>query len=618
MRHATARLLLTAGALALTGGAQRDRLPEAVPNDNRTPAGESAQGVLTVTLEARLSGWRPDLDVDSAVTVAAFGEPGEAPRIPGPLVRATSGTEVRVTVRSSLPEGTLVVHGLRAGTVTEDTVHVPAGTSREVRYRASAPGTYLYWATTTDSVAVNERNGRDSQLTGAIVIDPIGIMPDPQERIFVLTVIDMVPDTMLPPPHYDIWELAINGLSWPHSEQLDYDVGSTVRWRLLNGSYLPHPMHLHGFHFRVVAKGDGTRDRMIPPSEVRHVVTEFMPPGSTFAMEWQPTRAGSWLFHCHMVPHISPFPERPDSVRRHDEHDLAQHARAAMAGLVLGIRTFERHGQQAREKVVPQRRLRLLAQERESSHGTTHGYVLQEGAEPARDSVQVPGPPIVVTRGETTAITVVNHAREHTTVHWHGMELESGFDGVAGWSGTREAPAPLILPGDSFTVAFTPPRAGTYLYHTHMDESAQLRTGMYGPLLVVEPGARYDPERDLVFMLGRAIDDAPHAPAINGRREPRVRTLTAGTTYRLRLINILPAAPVLVTLGMDSVPLTWRPISKDGADLPSTLQVDVASTVVIGVGETYDMAWTPRPGAAELSFFQPREGWVVRQRLEVR
>src|SRR5690606_2697014 len=133
-----------------------------------------------------------------------------------------------------------------------------------------------------------------------------------------------------PPPHEDIWDLAINGRGWPHSERLSYPVGDTIRWRWLNGSYLPHPMHLHGFHYRVLAKGDGQRDRTYPADEVRAVVTEFMLPGSTFAMDWVPTRAGNWLFHCHMAPHISPYPERPDSARAHDEHDVAQHARYGM------------------------------------------------------------------------------------------------------------------------------------------------------------------------------------------------------------------------------------------------------------------------------------------------
>ena len=54
-------------------------------------------------------------------------------------------------------------------------------------------------------------------------------------------------------------------------------------------------------------------------------------------MEWIPTRAGNWLMHCHLVDHITPFPERDEGARAHDRHDAIQHALSAMAGLVLGI-----------------------------------------------------------------------------------------------------------------------------------------------------------------------------------------------------------------------------------------------------------------------------------------
>ncbi|MBA2670736.1 MAG: multicopper oxidase domain-containing protein, partial [Gemmatimonadetes bacterium] len=303
-------------------------------NDNRAPAGTLRRGILAVRLEARLAAWRPDLDVDSAVTVQAFAEEGGAPRIPGPLVRAREGTEVHVRLRNSL-DSTLVVHGLRAGTVINDTLHVAAGAVREVRFRARVPGTYLYWGRTTED-SIHYRTRRDSQLTGAIVIDPPGFRPNLAERIFVMTVIDVYQDSVRNPAKEDIWELAINGRSWPHTERLEYAVGDTVRWRWLNGTYLPHPMHLHGFHFRVLAKGDGDSDTTYVAGAERLAVTEFMVAGSTFRMDWVPTRSGNWLMHCHMIPHITPYPERADTARGHDVHHVERHPLTAMAGLVLG------------------------------------------------------------------------------------------------------------------------------------------------------------------------------------------------------------------------------------------------------------------------------------------
>jgi FtsP/CotA-like multicopper oxidase with cupredoxin domain len=576
-----------------------------------------AAGALHLRLDARPALWRPDSGVDSTVTVQAFAEEGGAPRIPGPLLRAAQGTEIRVTVRNSL-DSTLVVRGLRAGTVADDTLHVRPGATREVRFRAGAPGTYLYWgATTPDSI--HQRSRRDSQLTGAVVIDARGVRPDTAERIFVMTVIDLFPDSLRNPAKEDIWELAINGMAWPHTERLAYPVGDTVRWRWVNGTYLPHPMHLHGFHFRVTAKGSGTRDTIYSPETTRLAATEFMVPGSTFRMEWVPVRAGSWLMHCHMLPHIIPYPARPDSARDHDGHDVARHPMEGMAGLVLGVTTFDRGGARSGPPAVATRHLRVFAQQAaDSGRAIPRGYVLQRGDEPRADSVEAPGSTLVLTRGETTAITVVNRLREPTTVHWHGMELESVFDGVSGWSRTGGSVAPLLAPGDSFTVTITPPRAGTFMYHTHMDEGQQLFTGMYGPMLVMEPGERHDPATDLAFMLGAAVEgDTTRLVTVNGRREPPPLVLTAGTTYRLRFANILFAPAARVTLAMDSVPLAWTPVAKDGADLPPALRTEIPARLrSIGPGETYDFLWTPDRAVDAVLEVWTGDG-VVRQAVRV-
>ena len=565
--------------------------PDAViPNDNRVTAGALHNGVLTVRLEAKLGAWRPDAGVDTTATVQVFAEESGAPRIPGPLLRATQGTEVVVTIRNSLGS-TLVVNGLRAGTVENDTIQIKAGTVREVRYRAGAPGTYLYWGTTTKS-AINDRPWRDGQLTGGIIVDAVGTRADTAERLFVITSLDIYKgDSVRNKANEDVWEVAINGRSWPHTEGLEYPVGRTVRWRWINGSYIPHPMHLHGFHFRVTGTGRNNRYKQLETNERPLAVTQFMEQGDSFAMEWTPTRPGTWLMHCHMIPHITPFPERPDSAHINDLHHLENHPASAMSGLVLGITTTDRRAPLA--AVTPAsapKRLRVFAQQKPpvEKKPVPHGFVLQRGAEPSADSVEVPGAPLVLTRGERVAITVVNRLTRPTTVHWHGMELESVYDGVAGWSRTGGSLAPLIAPGDSFVVTFTPPRAGTFMYHTHIDEGPQLVSGMYGPMLVLEPGRRYDPSRDLVFMIGGAVEKDSLKMAINGQSSPAPLTLTRGTTYRLRFVNLSFADPARIALLADSTPLRWRPVAKDGADLPLRLVKPDSARVFVAVGEAYD------------------------------
>ena len=74
------------------------------------------------------------------------------------------------------------------------------------------------------------RTGTGAQLSGTIVVDPVGTTPDPGERIFVITFTDAFPDPSKSSPGQDIFEPVINGLSWPHTERLYYALGDTVRW----------------------------------------------------------------------------------------------------------------------------------------------------------------------------------------------------------------------------------------------------------------------------------------------------------------------------------------------------------------------------------------------------
>jgi hypothetical protein len=96
--------------------------------------------------------------------------------------------------------------------------------------------------------------------------------------------------------------------------------------------------------------------------------------------------------------------------------------------------------------------------------------------------------------------------------------------------------------------------------------------------------------------------------------------LEAGREYRLRLVNILPAAPVLLELLSDSVLVRWTAIAKDGAELPLALVRESSARLRVGVGETYDFRWRPeRAGELELvATGGPRDPLRVRQRIEVR
>jgi FtsP/CotA-like multicopper oxidase with cupredoxin domain len=231
------------------------------------------------------------------------------------------------------------------------------------------------------------------------------------------------------------------------------------------------------------------------------------------------------------------------------------------------------------------------------------GYVLQQGERlPPADSVPLPGPTIVLTRGEPTVIEVVNRTPEPTSVHWHGIELESYFDGVTGVSGMPGRTAPAIRPGRSFEARMTPPRAGTFIYHTHFSEMRQYTGGLTGALVVLEPGERWEPERDRVFLIGDARERRGNA--INGSPTPTFADLRAGTTYRMRFINIAVSRPgALIRIVRDGKPLTWRAIAKDGWTLDSAQATMRPSVQGLGSGETADFELTPdAPGELLLEF----------------
>jgi manganese oxidase len=601
-------------------------LAAAVSHDNRQPAGTLADGVLDLRLVARPAAWYPEADDGPALAVETFAEEGGPPLVPGPLIRAPAGTVVHALVRNAVAD-TLLVVGLSArGAGAPDTLRLPPGETREVRFTLGPTGTYLYRALSPYGDRRLE-GGRSGQLVGAIVIDsaadvgaasgrmgtsaaqPAGPAAGPSsgpvaasaDRVFVLSAWNAHPDSTL-----GRFVMAINGKSWPYTERLEHAIGDSARWRLVNATVGEHPMHLHGFHFRVDSRGDGWIDSILPAQERPLVVTEFLRPGGTASLTWVPERAGRWLFHCHVVSHVSGDRHFDLAGAPHPDPQ-AEHAREmtieeAMAGLVLGI---EVAGDPAAglEAGPPARRERLIVTERPGVYGGAPGYgfVLQDDVEPASDSVVIPGSPIVLTRGEPTEITVVNRSSVATAVHWHGLELESYYDGVPGWSGDARRTAPHVVPGDSFTVRLVPPRAGTFIYHTHAKHAEQLTSGLYGPLVVLEPGETRDPATDHVLLLSVDGPTDTSLIVLNGGIEPVLAELEAGRTHRLRFINITAEDEIGVALFHGTEPLTGRLLAKDAGPAPTGSSAGPSPVrFAFGPGETYDFEITVPPGEVRI------------------
>jgi FtsP/CotA-like multicopper oxidase with cupredoxin domain len=585
-------------------------LPLAVFHDNEAPAGRLVDGVLRVSLKVQEADWRPYGPDEPGLMTYAFSQVGGEPMIPAPYLRAELGTRVEVTIQNTL-DSTLVVHGLgeRKSAYLEPWTIGPGATATH-RFLADAEGTFYYWARAGQSNRPDRAPLVDNQregvfLTGALVITGPE-MPDPIDEIMIIGV-----RTQPRAPAV----LTINGRPWPYTKRLQYDMGQTVHWRLINASGRGHPMHLRGFFYDIDAKGDNDHDEIFWASQRRKAVTEEMSVGETLAISWTPNRPGGWIFHCHISGHVGPnykpLGQPADRARQREltflgnpNHDPAHHVEGGMGGLMMGMYINPSPEWQPDER--PRRQMRLIINsdstpapagtplEPISPYRRTFSPILAEGpSDPAPDSVRLPGSTLVMHEGEPTSVWVINRSTEPTQIHWHGLEIESPFDGVVGVGGYAGMPTPPIMPADSFEMRFTPPRPGSFMYHTHMNDIRQQGAGLYGPIVVTPKDREWDPETDRIYILGGAPDVA--GTVVNGKTVlPPIR-LEVGQSYRFRLMTItVGPSGTFELLRSNGAPSRWTVVAKDGADLPEHLRERVPSRQTVRVGETYDVLVIPR------------------------
>lgn len=607
-------LLLLAGVAVFSAYSHRPALDRVVANDNRMPSGVLRQDTLRVSLVLQLAEWYPEAENGPHVTVEAFSEKGKAPRIPAPMIRVRQGTVVRATVRNNLTDSTAHIIGLGTHPVaTTDTLHLKPGDSATVTFVAGAPGTYLYRA----NIGRQGMTRGDPERTttgGAFVVDPPG--GSRADRVFVLNIVNYEIDSV----RYKE-ALAINGKSWPYTERIAATVGDSLRWRVINGTIRGHPMHLHGFYFRTTAAGTGLAAASIPADKQLLAVTETYVPWSTRDFTWSPDRAGNWLFHCHLTFHVIPS-VRLDNIGGDDHQTHSVDPAVHMAGLVLGLNVAPRRG--ARAAAAQQHRQLDLFMNQGAARGNmgaTFSYVLQRGSEPPKpDSVINPASTLFLTKGEPVDITVHNRTSQSGGIHWHGIELESWSDGVVGWSNRGTALAPPIDPGKTFVAHLLLPRAGTFMYHTHMNDIEQVTGGAAGAIIVTEPGEPFDPASDHVYIsLWNGLSPKQDILVNGDSATSAPLTLAGGVTHRFRFINIGPAGRVRYSIRQDTTLVRWRPRAKDGADLQQSLRVLRPATEPVDVGETWDFEFTPpaEPGEYLLTAAFGNGPVLWRQRLIV-
>ncbi len=207
---------------------------------------------------------------------------------------------------------------------------------------------------------------------------------------------------------------------------------------------------------------------------------------------------------------------------------------------------------------------------------------------------QTPGPTIECVEGDRVRFLVTNKLPEHTTIHWHGIFLPSGMDGVGGLS------QPHIKPGETYAYEFTLRQHGTFMYHPHADEMVQMAVGMMG-MFIVHPRTPVGPpvDRDFAVMLHEwAIHPGTYRPdpsimldfnlfTFNGKVFPAIDPFVVKTGDRVRVR--------FGNLSMNQHPIhlhgySFKVTATDGGSIPPSAQWP-QTTVPVPVGSTRDIEW---------------------------
>ncbi len=207
---------------------------------------------------------------------------------------------------------------------------------------------------------------------------------------------------------------------------------------------------------------------------------------------------------------------------------------------------------------------------------------------------RVHGPTIEAVEGDRVRIYVTNKLPAPTTVHWHGLFLPNGMDGVGGLT------QPVIKPKETFKYELTLRQHGTFMYHSHHDEMTQMALGLMG-LIVIHPrrpSADYKVQRDFAMLLSEwnipagasrpnplAMNDF-NVLTINAKAFPGTAPLVVkkGDRVRMRFGNLS---------AMDHHPIHmhghfFKLVATDGGQIPTSAQWPEA-TVLVPVGSTRDV-----------------------------
>ncbi len=210
-----------------------------------------------------------------------------------------------------------------------------------------------------------------------------------------------------------------------------------------------------------------------------------------------------------------------------------------------------------------------------------------------------PGPTIEVVEGDRVRILVTNCLKEHTTIHWHGILLPSGMDGVGGLSQKQ------IGPNETYAYEFTLKQHGTQMYHPHADEMTQMAVGMMG-MFIIHPrdGEATHIDRDYCFLTHNwAMHPGTYRPdpsvlqdfdlwTFNSKVFPVIDPVVARTGERVR-VRIGNLSMWNHPIHMHGVQF-WVTGSDGGRWSKSRWRPE--TTEIVGVGQTRDVEFIAEPG----------------------
>ena len=205
-----------------------------------------------------------------------------------------------------------------------------------------------------------------------------------------------------------------------------------------------------------------------------------------------------------------------------------------------------------------------------------------------------PGPTIEAVEGDRVRFFVTNKLPERTSVHWHGILLPNGQDGVAGLN------QPHIEPNETFVYELTLKQHGVFMYHPHSDEMVQMAMGMMG-FFVIHPKVPEVPkvDRHFVVMLHEwFVEPGTATPNPNVMTDFNLFTFNSRVFFGTDPWVVKKGERVRFTFGnmsMDSHPIhvhgyAFEEVATDGGIVPrSARRPETTVNVPVGSTRTVEM-----------------------------